>query len=364
MAALLSKHIVDKLKLDLTLSATDIETAIRQGVANGFLHIFYSSVGISELLHIATNGTEGYKMSIVPSTRPISEWKWHEILLDGNRVGEVAYLPSGDIIDPPPTLVEKLLVHAWNWKSDLVDSSDELLKDHVIFKWYTHKCPSPAQCEALQALFSAAQAAPVYPPEPAWRQYSRMLISGDSRIISTLNQTALDLVKLASQEQTLKWRFLSFYRILEHGYLESVLNSLIEGFYESPRNEVDKAKKSLENEVVQFVALSERYGLGGFFDEFADLVASLNLNRYIAALEKEWQREKWNDTATKSHKGIQLCYKVRCSIAHAGEGPHIVFEKFNDADEALLILMNTLERAVIHYLGIRLENESADGEES
>jgi len=94
-----------------------------------------------------------------------------------------------------------------------------------------------------------------------------------------------------------------------------------------------------------------------FFEQFAQKAKILknNGNRYVTMLEREYDSDpRKKDFQGMFQKGAFLCYKVRGSIVHAG-GTSLIFEHFEDGEEALLELVMPLEQAVLKYLEIDIQ---------
>jgi hypothetical protein len=183
-----------------------------------------------------------------------------------------------------------------------------------------------------------------------------MINRKNSRLIEKSSAYS-NLLTLAAQEESIRWRFLGFYRILERGYLNAVLDSINQTFFQAPKMSIGNAEKILSNEINQLVELVKNYQLKSFFEQFAQEVKNLkkNGNRYVTTLDREYDTDpRKKDFQGAFQKGAFLCYKVRCSIVHAG-GTSLIFEHFEDGEEALLELVMPLEQAVLKYLDIDIQ---------
>lgn len=192
--------------------------------------------------------------------------------------------------------------------------------------------------------------------QPPWLEKSTLTLSKNSRLIEKSSAYS-NLLILAAQEKSIRWRFLGFYRILEHGYLNAVLESINQTFFQSPKMAIGEAEKTLSNEINQLVELVKNNQLKSFFEQFAQKAKILknNGNRYVTMLEREYDSDpRKKDFQGMFQKGAFLCYKVRCSIVHAG-GTSLIFEHFEDGEEALLELVMPLEQAVLKYLEIDIQ---------
>lgn len=85
-----------------------------------------------------------------------------------------------------------------------------------------------------------------------------------------------------------KWRFLSFYQLLENAYLTNIKSVLLQEFDKDAARAVEDAKKKLQSEVNQLVDLMTESRLDAEFEafnvEFEDLIAAGN--QYVIALDR------------------------------------------------------------------------------
>jgi hypothetical protein len=124
----------------------------------------------------------------------------------------------------------------------------------------------------------------------------------------------------------------------------------------SPQKTVSDASSRLSDECSQFIGLVKDNDLTGYFEAFATCIEKLNDdgNKYAIMLKKEFS-EKKASKKSKSENGTLQCYQVRCSIVHAGNSA-LVFDEFEDANDALRLLIVPLESALIKYVGIDITN--------
>jgi hypothetical protein len=160
------------------------------------------------------------------------------------------------------------------------------------------------------------------------------------------------LLREAFLQSIPRWRFLQFYRILEQGYLDVILEKLKVEFKGAPKQALADASKSLESEYEQLRTLINTANLSGFFEEVVDLIASrkndsMNPNRFAWNLEKGIEGRG----SRKGDKGAALVYAIRCAIAHAGDRS-VFYEQCEDADVLVLDILPVLESAVFSFIGI------------
>lgn len=151
-----------------------------------------------------------------------------------------------------------------------------------------------------------------------------------------------------------KWRFLSFYRILENAYLANIKRSLLNDFDANATGAVDSAKKKLQSEVNQLVSLMTDGNMESHFisfnSEFEVLLS--NGNKYIIALDRSAHDDQLYG-ADVSKKSVLRFYKMRCSIAHAGTSS-VIYEKFDDAPLAITALLESVEAIALKSLSISI----------
>ena len=155
-----------------------------------------------------------------------------------------------------------------------------------------------------------------------------------------------------------KWRYLSLYRILEHGYLSEVFHTLMTEFFSTPKDSLKKASDAVGSEFTQFMALAETGSLETDFqvllDEFEK--AKALPNQFAIKVDRSIQqgRELAGFTSPANwRRGVLVCYKIRNAIVHAGL-PSPIFEAFPDGSECLEALLPTLELLTLKFLGITI----------
>lgn len=366
MTIKLNSHILERLGLQTNCTEDELQGKL-DGVAVGSFNIFHSEASKSEILNIASNGCED-KVEILNPMYRIERWCYHKITNDTKEIAEVVHIPqySSDgtqaELSIPPTEAEKLLVRAWHLEKEVIEGvsadQDQLIDNKIIVLWRKggYETFPEGSKKALYALLhaSVSEISSVCNEKwwEAWQQITNFNLSNECCLIDNKDKTALVLFKAAFGEIVIRWRFLSLYRILERGYLRSILQNINQEFMKSPKSTVNYASQRLDDEYSQFVGLVKAHQMDSFFEDFANCIESLSdsMNRYVIMLKREISENRLNKN-TKVENGVLQCYKVRCSIVHAGVGA-LVIDEFSDADDALRSLVVPLENAVIKYVGI------------
>lgn len=149
-----------------------------------------------------------------------------------------------------------------------------------------------------------------------------------------------------------KWRFLSFYRLLENAYLANIKSVLLQEFDKDAARAVEDAKKKLASEVNQLVDLMTEKRLESEFGDFNVIFESLIAagNQYVIALDRGAQSEPlYRQEIPK--KAVLRFYKMRCSIAHAGTSS-VIFEQMPDSVSAATALLPAVEAIVLKSLAV------------
>ena len=309
----------------------------------------------AEFALAATNATSGTTIfSSVTAKRVPLSWKYLEILLDGTLecAGVCAPTNAGS---PPPTAASQVLVGAWFADQTLLNGTN-IASQKVIRRI---KAGSPATAFPSRVFNEWADVCPLLDgcaSQPAWVTANQIQITSASRIQvgQSPGYRFQDLFVEAVSEVKTKWRYLSLYRIFEHGYLAEVFETLKSAFFASPKESLAAATTSLDSELNQFLALVQNAGLDGHFaalvDEFDKAKAAGN--RFAAALEHSFQQSgQLKAIKGKGQKGVLICYKIRCAIVHAGMSSQI-FDAYPDGPACLELLLPVCESAVLHFVGL------------
>jgi hypothetical protein len=71
-------------------------------------------------------------------------------------------------------------------------------------------------------------------------------------------------------------------------------------------------------------------------------------NRFLHAIKRALK----DSGLSASKKGVAYAYKIRCAIVHAGQHD-VVFDRFQDAEDGVRLLLPDLESAVLDLLGFK-----------
>ena len=187
---------------------------------------------------------------------------------------------------------------------------------------------------------------------PPWQQSVDIVLDPSSPFLQTGARAAVKLMKRAFLQKEPRWKFLTLYQVLEHGFLLTILNTVNSQFIADPRQAIDDAAEALKNDLAKFVELIKNHSLNDAFNDLESNFKAINTsNRFAAALERQW--DKQGSQAPRNQKGAFICYKIRCAIVHAGDA--LTYEAYVDADEAVISLLGALERAVVKYAGITIQ---------
>lgn len=184
---------------------------------------------------------------------------------------------------------------------------------------------------------------------PVVASATELHIGAPTRVLSVV-QARLFFEAVASEHP--KWRFLSFYRLLENAYLANVKRVLLADFEKDAGRAVEAAKKKLQSEVNQLLDLMTEVDLEAEFMAFGtvfDELVSAN-NQYLIALDRGAEDDPlYRGGAAK--KAVLRFYKTRCSIAHAGTSS-VIFEQMPDSVAAMSALLPSVEAIVLKSLRI------------
>lgn len=367
MTIKLSKHVLDILELTASSPDRDLKNKV-ENIHSGYLNIFHSSASKDELTALASGGCED-KLEILIPASTIDKWHYHVITIDGREIAYIVHIPyvahelNGNIV-LPPTEAEKVITRAWHLDERVVEdegSDTKLILNRIFLIWKSGEYEKIGEHsrKAIYSLLHVSEQESESTCDAGWWDRTTFNLRGGCLLL-TGTKTDLILFKSAICETTARWRFLSLYRIFERGYLASILDTLNQEFMQSPASALSTAQKYLENECLQFVAFVRKHNLSDFFEEFSDSLQKLidtDKNRYAIMLEKTCKEDYFfkilnREPSSKDIKGVLLCYITRCSIVHAGS-VSLVFDEFDDANDALRSLVVPMENAVMKYMGIQ-----------
>lgn len=219
--------------------------------------------------------------------------------------------------------------------------------------------PSVTAHQAQLRRIIAALFALTHPDLPKTRM-SGSVLSTVNELTANIDGVASSLTKVrllsdAIVEVNPKWRFLSFYRIVEHAYLSNIKRILDREFERDAKNAVKRAADSLSSEPNQLVTLTEAINLRAEFIAFNAEVEHLlaQRNQFMTQIDDGARGESLYGANDIYKKGIIRFYKLRCSIAHGGTSS-VIFEEFSDANDAVIHLMKKVETIALKSIGVQL----------
>lgn len=168
------------------------------------------------------------------------------------------------------------------------------------------------------------------------------------------NEVLSRLLFHANCETSPKWKFLSYYRILENSYLENIKKELFSKFDSAPKTSIEEAKKQLGSEINQLILLTDSSHLKDEFIDFNNKYDSLlKSSKFLYGIDREAKEELLFKDSALYKKAVLRFYKIRCAIAHAGTA-NVIYEQYIDADQAIMGLLPEIEVIVLKLLGIRI----------
>lgn len=306
------------------------------------------SVAASE----ATSGAEDIAVSTL--LRIPNNWKYIELFIDGSRECFGVCTPKANS-SVPPTLAGQALVKAWFVDSKIVD--DTFIGEGLLVSGLSAQAKkrdfSRRLIDTWADVCSFLEGSSVAPP---WVTKNQIIILGGARILK-LDPPRLGYDNLfleAVSEIKAKWRYLSLYRILEHGYLSEVFNKLKANFFNSPKESLEGALASVESELKQFISLADT---GTLQTEFEALFAKFENakalpNKFAIAVARSIQQGgQLKQIQNRWQHGVLVCYKIRCAIVHAGSSSPL-FDSYPDGSACIEMLLPSLESICLKFLGI------------
>jgi hypothetical protein len=192
---------------------------------------------------------------------------------------------------------------------------------------------------------------------PAWVGRTQVLVDTDSLVLQPKGSSYDDLFIEILYEPKVKWRFLSMYRVFEHGYLTAVLDTIKSAFLQNPKQSLADGLTQLESELNQLTNLIKLKDLQTHFEEFHDAfdVQLKDMNKYAWAIKSAVDRSGWLKQRPKKWElGVMLFYKLRCSIVHAGMNTPF-YEGYDDAAACVNGLLAKTENACLGFLRISVK---------
>lgn len=302
---------------------------------------------------LAMNGS--VRFDVLTATRPTRTWRYLELLKGGTA--ECAAICTPEVTaGKPSTAAGQVLAAAWFSGQPVV--TDAVVKDQIVVSSYASAGTPPKFSSRL--VHEWADVCPLFDGSavpPVWVSKSQIVIAAGARIDGTHNPALRfdELFLEAISEVKTKWRFLSTYRVLEHGYLSEVFQTLQAEFFASPKESVSAALNSLESELKQFIALVEAASLKNQFEVFYDEFEKIKSggNRFAVAIDRSLTTKggQIKQVQGKWQKGVLIYYKMRCAIVHAGIASPM-FDAYPDGSECLNALMPTCELLMLDFLGL------------
>lgn len=282
----------------------------------------------------------------------IGNWHFRTFECDGIESARVVEVPVSTTPNVSlTTSAEAVLVQAWLATDKLTDANYQLRSNIVVFEWLPNV--SDAIKVVIRAICGIKLPGSSTPTARTWAAAGSVAIRGTSRLLRHKDSELLRRLFCESATELIpRWRFLSLYRIIEHGYLENVFDDLSSRFFSEPKEALESASNALRSEVEQFVRLVEGHGLKFYFEEISrindDLIVAQN--HFAVLVDREAKRK--NTYQENFKRGVAICYQIRCSIVHAGSHS-VVFDKSPGGDAALLAHLPELEKAVAQFLGVQ-----------
>ena len=351
----LPQHVQKALGVTCPITATDLAVS---STASQFAQTSFGLSG-EEFAFAADNASAGNSVySVLPTVRVSHSWNFLEILHDGVTDCLGVCTPENSA-GAPPTSASQFLVGAWFSDSTLLDKDKMILPQKIVKAVRSGITPQPFSVRLLAEWASICPLLEGTAVPPCWVSKNQLQLTSGSRLLAGMVSACRfqDLFIEAVSEVKTKWRFLSLYRIFEHGYLSGIFETLQSNFFDAPKESLNDATKSIASELNQFLLLVQQAGLDNTFesiyDEFEKMMSARN--RFALALERSFQKDRQLDTlTTRSQKGVLVCYKIRCAIVHAGVSAPI-FDAFRDGAACLEALLPVCELAVLQFLGIKAQ---------
>lgn len=293
------------------------------------------------------------------TTRLTQVWRYLEFSRAGGAVCTAVLTATetdnNGVEKKPPTAAAKVLAAAWFFYPEIVEDSGIRPKIVIVYSAKNGVLPKfPSRL-----VYEWTQVCPLFDGiavKPVWITKSQVGVAMDAKINGMPNLALRfeDLFLEAVSEVKVKWRFLSIYRVLEHGYLSEVFRTLESEFFSSPKESLAVATDSLESEIKQFISLVNAADLKNEFEIFCDQFEAIkaNNNRFAYAIDKSMQQGGQTKIATnKWQKGVVIFYKIRCAVVHAGMTSPM-YDALPDGGDCLEALLPTCEHLILKYLGV------------
>lgn len=273
----------------------------------------------------------------------------------GGGMRALLKLPGvGDALSGLPTAALTALARAWPAVPDLVNEEGDLelqekyrdklliLEEGQVSGWDKKDFD-----QFLAALLDCKLKVSALPKRPHWVSFARVEISANA-MASDNALMAGRLMQEVLSEARLRWRYVALYRVFESAYLVGLKQRLLSGFLQNPQLELAAAQKALESELSSFQSLVQEKNLQASFEAIRAAVDNATQNRFLLAVKRALK-----DSKNSMHaKGVEYAYKIRCAIVHAGQ-KDVVFDRYEDAEDGVELLLGSMEEAVFELLGLR-----------
>jgi hypothetical protein len=261
---------------------------------------------------------------------------------------------TGDALSGLPTAALAALARVWVCVPDLLEEDgdfdvkqryrDKLL---ILEEGQVSGRDGKDFDQLLAALLVCKLKVSALPKEPHWVSFARIEISAGA-LASDKDLIPGRLMQEVLSESRVRWRYVALYRIFESAYLVGLRQRLLSEFLQSPQEELANAQKALESELSSFKALVEEKKLEAQFDAIRSAVDGARQNKFLLAIKRALRHSKSSMHTT----GVEYAYKIRCAIVHAGQ-KDVVFDRYEDAEEGVELVLSIMEEAVFELLGLR-----------
>lgn len=330
------------------------EELVDAAETRGFAETVFGLSGQEFLAAAKTALSARFLFDAHQASRPVREWKYLELSARGSLECIATLVPDATGVKPP-TAAAQLLAATWFTEPAVVDN--EQLGATVLARAFATAGSHGKFARRLveEWEFVCPLVDGVNMP-PAWFAKYQIGILDQARVISASNQPLRfqELFLGAVSEVKTKWRFLSIYRVLEHGYLSELFHTLETQFFKAPKESVSAALTALDSELNQFIALANSAGIRGRFETFCDEFEAVKKsgNRFACAIDRSIDMSgQLRSSPVKWQKGVLVFYKIRCAIVHAGLASPM-FDAYADGTECLDKLLPTSEAAMLDFLGL------------
>jgi hypothetical protein len=348
-------QIPDHIQVALGTSAEVTEQELVGAIeANGIAEVVFG-LSVQEFLAAASTAASGsFEYEAHRASRPVRDWRYLELSAGGSLECVATFVPVATG-QKPPTAAAQLLAAAWFTEPQVV-TQGQIEAQMVVCAFATAGAHGRFARRLVSEWEGACPLVEGVNVPPVWFAKCQIGIADQARLISPSNASLrfAELFLEAVSEVKTKWRFLSLYRTLEHGYLSELFHCLEGQFFAAPRESVVAALAALDSELNQFITLAEGAGVKAHFEAFCEEFEALKSagNKFALAVDRSIDKSGQLKTLNgKWRKGVLIFYKIRCAIVHAGMSSPI-FDAYPDGTACLDKLMPISEAAVLDFLGL------------